>query len=98
MKSYFLWTASGPLVILTTYDFIQNPELMEKLRAKGIEKFIAREVPIELAKDRYQTKFDVVSKDVHETDDMRVLDYSGERIFKNFKFKELGQPIYYDPD
>ena len=98
MKAYFLFTVTGPLVILTTYDFVEHPELLEKLNAKGIRKFVAHEVSLESVKEKYGQHFNVVCNDVHETDDMRVLDYSGDRAFNNFSFKELGQPIYYEHD
>jgi hypothetical protein len=96
VKAYFLFTASGPIVILTSYDFVQHPELLKRLRSKGLSKFIAHEVPIELARERYGNHFDVVCNDLHETDDLRVLDYSGERAFRNFDFGELGPAIYCD--
>jgi len=97
MKAYFLFTASGPLVILTSYDVVEHPELLQKLCSKGIAKFVAHEVPLESIKAKYGRHFEVVCTDVHGTDDMRVLDFSGERAFKNFSFKELGPPIYYEP-
>ena len=96
MKVYFLFTASGPLVILTSYESAENPELLNMLRSKGIDKFIANEIPIELAKSRYGVHFDVVCQDLHENDDLRVLDYNGQRAFKNFGFSELGTPIYHE--
>ncbi len=40
MKAYFLFTTGGPLVILTSYDSIEEPELLKKLRSKGIIKFV----------------------------------------------------------
>jgi len=99
MKSYFLFTAVGPIIILTTYDFIKHPQLLSKLESRGIHKFIAYELPINLVKERYGTHYDIVKNDVHETDDMRVLEYSGERAFKNFSFAELGPDIiYYESD
>lgn len=94
MRAYFLFTAHGPLVILTSYDSIHDPELLKRLQAKGITKCIAHEIPVELAKARYLTHFDIVCQDLHESDDLRVLDYNGERAFKYFSFKELGSPIY----
>ena len=97
MKAYFLCTATGPLVILTSYDFIKNPKLMRRLHSKGLGKFIAHEISIELAKARYGKHFDIVCEDLHATDDLRVLDFSGERAYKNFSFKEFGSPIYYEP-
>ena len=98
MKAYFVFTASGPIVILTSYDSIEDPRLLERIHSKGITKFIAHEVPVEMAKVKYGMHFDVVCKDLHESDDLRVLDYSGERAYKNFSFKELGTPIYHESE
>lgn len=98
MKGYFLFMATGPLVILTSYDFVEHPQFLDKLRAKGVDKFVAHEISVETAKAKYGGHFEVVCKDVHETDDMRVLDFNGERAFKSFSFKELGSPIYYEPE
>jgi predicted ABC-type ATPase len=96
VKAYFLFTAGGPLVILTSYDSIENPKVLKRLNSKGISKFIAHEVPVELAKTRYGRHFNVVCQDLHECDDLRVLDYSGERAFNNFSFQDLGGPIYHE--
>jgi len=98
MKAYFLFTASGPLVILTSYDSIQNHELLNRLSSKGITKFIAHEGSVESARARYGNHFNVVCQDLHQSDDLRVLDYSGERAFKNFGFRELGTPFYYESE
>jgi len=94
MRAYFMFTGSGPIVILTSYDSIKHPELLKILEAKGIKKFVASEVPLDLAKSRYGVHYDVVLKSLQETDDLRVLDYSGQSAFNKFKFKELGKPIY----
>lgn len=32
-------------------------------------------------------------KDLHETDDLRVLDFNGERAFRVSHLRELGTPI-----
>jgi hypothetical protein len=69
---------------------------MEKLASKGIEKFIAYEVPYDLAKQCYGGHFSVVANDLHESDDLRVLDYNSERAFKLFSFAELGTGIVYE--
>ncbi len=53
VKVAFLFTGSGPLVIVTSHESLQDPALLEKLSAKGITKFIAYEVPIEIAEQRY---------------------------------------------
>jgi hypothetical protein len=90
MKSFLLITGSGPLVILTSHNDIEDAPLLEKLKGKGIEKFISFEVPYDLAVQRYGGHFNVVANDLHETDDLRVLDYNGERAFGLFHFSELG--------
>lgn len=98
MHAYFLFTAIGPLVILSSYDAVTHPELLKRLNSKGISKFIACELPIELAKERYKGHFNIVCQDLHETDDLRVLDYNGQRAFHIFSFAELGTPLYYESE
>jgi hypothetical protein len=66
------------------------------VRSKGYAKFIAHEIPVELAKAKYGMHFNVVCKDPHESDTLRVLDYEGKRACRNFSFEELGPPIYYE--
>lgn len=91
-----LLSGSGPLVILTSYEDVTAPGLLEKLKAKGITKFLAYDIPPGLARKRYGGHFFVVEHDLHDTDDLRVLDYNGSRAFSLFSFQELGQPITYE--
>lgn len=91
MNAFLLMTGSGPLVILTSHTSIEDRSLLAKLHAKGIYKFIAYRVPEELARERYGGHYHVVVNDLHETDDLRVLDYNGERAFQMFRFSELGE-------
>jgi hypothetical protein len=93
MKSLLLLTASGPLLILTSHESLHHPKLLEKLKHKGIDKFVAFEVPVSLARERYGGHFQAVESDLHETDDLRVLDFNGQRVFQLFRFDELGAPI-----
>jgi len=93
MKTALLFTGSGPLVIATSYASLTEPELLAKLRAKGIAKFIAYELPVALAKQRYAGHFDVAMQDLKESDDLRVLDFNGERAFGLFHLTELGTPV-----
>jgi hypothetical protein len=97
MKVFMLFTGSGPIVILTTHPSVLDPALVEKLAGKGIEKFVAYEVPIDLAKTRYGRHFSVVEGDLRESDDLRVLDYDGSRAFNLFRFDELGEPVVREP-
>ncbi|MCP4615524.1 MAG: hypothetical protein GY844_03705, partial [Bradyrhizobium sp.] len=64
---------------------------------KGIEKFIAYEIPIGLARERYGAHFSLVQGDLRQADDLRVLDYDGSRAFKLFRFDELGAPQLQEP-
>ena len=96
MKAVLLFTVSGPLVILTSHASLTAAPLLEKLSAKGIDKFIAYELPIETAQQRYGHHFQVVLQDLHETDDLRVLDYNGHRVFQLFHFDELGEPMMHE--
>ena len=97
MKTFLLMAGNGPLLILTSHSSIENPILLEKLLAKGIDKFISYEVPIHLAQHRYAGHFNVVANDLHESDDLRILDYSGDRAFRLFSFAELGKAHIHEP-
>lgn len=97
MKSFLLMTGSGPLVILTSRSFVEDSALLEKLQRKGIDKFIAYEVPLVLAKERYGGHFTAVMNDWLETDRLRVLDFNGERAFGLFNFSELGAAHIHEP-
>ena len=97
MKTAMLFTGSGPIVILTSHDSVTAPALLKKLEAKGIERFLAYEIPLELAKVRYGGHFSTVVNDLHESDDLRVLDYNGERAFALFRLDELKSPVLYEP-
>ncbi len=97
MKSFLLMTGGSPLIIITSHGSIENSILLDKLLAKGIEKFIAYEIPFDLARQRYGEHFKIVANDLHETDDLRVLDYNGDRAFKMFSFNELGEAHFHEP-
>lgn len=96
MKAGIFFSGTGPILILTTYDSLTDPKLVEKLSAKGIKKFIAYEVSEEKVKERYGMQYNVIMGDLHQTDDLRVLDYDGHHVFNKFSIKELGDPIFYE--
>lgn len=93
MNVFILFAGSGPLMILTSHDSLADPVLLEKLAAKGIDKFLAYAIPLELAKARYGLHFDVVAHDLSETDDLRMLDLDGNRALRLFDFAEMTGPI-----
>jgi len=41
MKAGIVFTGTGPILILTTYETFEDPKIVEKLGAKGINKYIA---------------------------------------------------------
>jgi hypothetical protein len=96
MKVALMFTGSGPLVIVTSHGSLIDAALLDKLRAKGIDKFIAYEIPLAIAKQRYGGHFQVVMRDLTESDDLRVLDFNGERAFRLFHWRELGTPLMYE--
>ena len=98
MKAGIIFTGTGPILILTTYDAFDHPRFVEKLNTKGIKKFIAFDVPEDMVKERYGNHFNVIMGDLHQTDDLRVLDYDGHHVFYNFSLFDLGEPIYFESE
>jgi hypothetical protein len=44
MKAGVFFTGTGPILILTSYESLDDPNLVEKLSAKGIKKYIVFEI------------------------------------------------------
>ena len=97
MKALLLMTAHGPLLALSSLDALDDEVLVGKLRFKGVEKFFAYELPLDEVRAKYGGHFQSVTHDLHETDDLRILDMNGHRIFDLFRLDSLGQPFIYDP-
>ena len=99
MRAYFLWTAIGPQLILTSCALEENPGcIRETGRAIGIrtDKYMAYEVPTDILRERYGAAFDIVMGDPNQKDELRMLDTDGVRVLNNIHFSELGQPIYFE--
>jgi len=94
MKAGIIFTGTGPILILTSYESFDDPKLVAKLSAKGITKYIASELPLDKVKAKYGNHYQVILEDLHQADDLRVLDYNGHNVFYNFKFSEMGKPVY----
>jgi len=94
MKAAMIFTGSGPILILTSFDSLDHPTLSEKLGARGVTRYIAYEVSVEKAKKLYGTRFSIILGDLSQTDDMRVMDIDGHHVFNSFSFEELGTPVY----
>jgi len=96
VKGILVISGSGPLLLLSSYPSIDHPELIAKLKAKGLEKFIAYEIPIDRCKDLYGYAYRDIVADLAAHDDMRVLDFDGHRIFLNISLMELGERIIFE--
>lgn len=92
-RAYLIFTGSGPILALSSYPKLTDERLVEKLRYKGIDKFIAYQVDLEAVEKRYAHSFDNVLTDLQGTEDIRVLDFNGHQIMANFSLDELGDPI-----
>ena len=96
MKGILVLSGSGPLLILSSYPTIDDAALIAKLRAKGLAKFLAWEVPVDHLSDLYGYTFRDIAEQLETVDDMRVLDFDGHRIFLNLSLKDLGQHILFE--
>lgn len=93
MRAYLIFTGSGPILVLSTYPKLTDDRLIQKLRYKGIDKFIAYQVDLEAVEPRYPNSYQKVSADLQGNEDIRVLDFNGHQIMSNFSLDSLGDPI-----
>ena len=96
MRAYLVFTETGPILILTSRPSITDDPLVHALERRGVDKFIAHEVPVEEVHRLYGVPFEVVASDLEQGRDMRVLDFNGPHIIDNFDLSELGAPIPYE--
>ena len=96
IKGILVVSGSGPLLILSSYPAIDDPALIAKLRAKGLAKFLAWEVPVDHLRDLYGYTFRDITEQLQMRDDMRVLDFDGHRIFLNLSLRDLGEHILFE--
>jgi len=94
MKAGIIFSGSGPILILTTSDSLVSDQVSQWLANKGLRKYIVYEVDLELCRTRYGQHFEDTMKDLQQRDDLRCLDYNGQRVFELFSFKEMGRPMY----
>lgn len=96
MKAAIVITGTGPILVITTYPSINNPNFVNRLRGKGISKFIAFEVPIDQCEHIYGGKYRCIFEDLKDADGLEVLDIDGLRIFKNFSLKRAETPFVFE--
>jgi hypothetical protein len=96
MKAVIVFAGTGPILILTSYPSVDDPNFINKLKAKGLKKFISFEVPIERCRDLYGASYIDIVEDLQKANDMRVLDFDGHHIFTNFSLKKMGRPFIFE--
>ena len=96
MKAGIFFTGTGPILILTSYQSLNDQKLVEKLALKGIKKYIAYEIQEDLVKQKYRKHFKVILGELKQADDFRVLDYDRHHVFYNFSIDDIGEPIYHE--
>lgn len=92
-RAYLIFTGSGPILVLSSYAELTDARLLDKLRFKGIDKFIAYEVDLEAVESRYSESYERVVGDLQDSEDIRVLDFNGHQIMANFSLNSLGEAI-----
>jgi hypothetical protein len=95
MQSILVFSASGPLLVLSTHETIDDPGLSTALRDKGLEKFLACEVPLERCRQAYGFSYRQVAVDLEqeEVEGIRILDYDGHHIFAALSLLDLGRGV-----
>ncbi len=93
MRAYLIFTGGGPVLALSTFPKLTDARLLEKLRYKGIERFLAYEVALPIVRERYEHTFPRVAAELEGSVDMRILDFNGHQIMANFSLEQLGDPI-----
>jgi hypothetical protein len=96
MRGILVFGASGPLLILSSYPTIDDPDLLMKLEAKGIDRFMAWEASLDRCRDLYGYSYRDDMEDLAAHNDIRVLDTDGHRILMNFSLRDLGPGIVYE--
>ncbi len=94
MRSYLVLTENGPLLLLSSHSSVTDATLLESLRHRGIEKFIAYEVPVDRVHEFYGIPFEVIAADLEQEANMRVLDFDGPHIFDCLSMSDLGQEVH----
>jgi hypothetical protein len=98
VKGILVFSGSGPLLIVSSYPTVDDERLIARLRAKGLQKFMAWEIPIDRCRDLYGFTYRDILEDLQTQDDLRVLDFDGHRIFLNFSLRDLHDGVIYEDE
>ena len=93
MRSYLIFTGTGPILVLSTYPKLTDDRLLEKLRYKGIDRSSPTRWTSKRWRSVYPQSFEQAQGDLEGREDIRVLDFNGHQIMANFSVDSLGDPI-----
>jgi hypothetical protein len=93
MTALLVFTEKQPILVMASKMAITNGRLEEHLKNRGIETFIAHEVPLDALRQEYGMAFERVEGDIRNGEEMRVLDSKGSHVFARVRFADLGQRI-----
>jgi len=93
MKAAVFFTGSGPILILTSLEKFDDPELVSRMAEKGYNKFIAKEIPVDIVRHWYGPTFDRVMTEDSQEDELRIVDVDGQHIFCNLQLSDLGPAV-----
>jgi hypothetical protein len=93
LRAYLMFTGSGPILVLSSYPKLTDERLIQKMRYKGIDKFMAYQVDLEAVEERYPQPYSSAVEELEGVEDSQVLDFNGHQIMANFSLEALGDPI-----
>jgi hypothetical protein len=96
MKAGVIVNGTGAILVLTAGNSFEDPDLLNCLREKGMDKYIAFEIPVDEVKAKYGQHLSVTLADRKQSDACRVVDVDGARIFRNFPLDIFSPPISHD--
>lgn len=98
MNAALIFTQSGPVLILTSRNSLTDPDVVSRLAAKGITKYIAHQVPVQDVERWYGPIFDRVVTDRTQDDALRILDIDGGHIFGHLRLSDLGPAVRWEAE
>jgi len=93
MKAAVIFTGSGPILILTSLDRLDDPGLISRMADKGINKFIANEIPLDIVRSWYGSTFNRAMTENSQEDELRIVDVDGQHIFCHLQLGDLGPAV-----
>lgn len=98
MRAFLVFAEAAPVLVMTSRAAVADGRLVQGLTTRGIDKFIAYEVPLDELRRKYGVPFEVVESDVRNGKDLAVLDSKGSHVFANVRFTDLGESFQHDTE